>query len=334
MQNQTVNSVKLGLFVLTGLSLLIFALYLLGKNRSLFSSDFVLKTRFRTVNGLVTGNNVRYNGIEVGSVGNVLLVNDTVIEVTLHLEKKMKNIIRTNAVASLGTDGLIGNRVVNIAPGKGNAPFVQGGTLLASQEEIDTDKMLQTLRRTNENVAQITVELLATVHRINNSAQLAELLDDRSISQNLKASLVNLRQTTSKASALMTNAAQTLALASKGEGALATLLTDTSLAIDLRHAVQQIQTVENSAVTLAGNLDSVARSLDRDLNTGKGPAQALLKDSLMADQLRQTLDNVEKGTEKFDQNMEALKHNFLFRRYFKKQEKAKKKAQEAAQKKQ
>jgi phospholipid/cholesterol/gamma-HCH transport system substrate-binding protein len=287
------------------------------------------------------GNNVRYSGIEVGSVQDVVFINDTVIEVTMDLDKKMKDIIRTNAVASLGTDGLIGNRVVNIAPGKGEAPFVQDGDLLRSKEELNTDEMLRTLRHTNENVAVITEELLITLRRINSSAQLTELLDDRTISANLKASLVHLRETTQKASALMSEASsllgetsQTLSLASEGKGTLATLLTDTTLAMELRQAVQQIKTVEASATQLVSNLDAIVTSVDRDLNSGQGTMNALLKDSLMAAQLRQTIDNVEKGTAAFNTNMEALRYNFMFKGYFKKLEQEKKKTEKEAAKKQ
>lgn len=332
MKKSITNTVKLGLFVLTGMFLLILSLYILGKNRKLFGASFELKTHFENVNGLVSGNNVRYSGIDVGSVSEVVILNDTVIEVTMNIDKKMKTFIRSNAVVSLGTDGLIGSRVVNISPGAGDAPLVAGGELLPSREEISTQAMLQTLHRTNENIAIITEELRATVHRINTSAQLTELLEDRSISANLKASLVHLHETTEKASALMTSANETMALASKGEGTIATLLTDTTLAAELQQAVRKIKTVESSAERLANDLDAIAISVDKEMNQGQGTVNALLKDSLMADRLRQTIENVEKGTAAFNVNMEAMRHNFLFKGYFKKLEKEKKKAEKEAAK--
>lgn len=334
MKNQVINSIKLGIFVLTGIILLILSLYVLGKNRSMFGNRFDLKTHFKDVNGLVSGNNVRFSGIDVGSVGEVRILNDTVIEVTMNIDKKMKGFIRQNAIATLGTDGLIGNRVINISPVGGDAPFVKGGELLPSKEDVNTQAMLQTLRRTNDNVAVITEELRNTIHRINTSAQLAELLDDRTISANLKASLVHLHEATEKASVLMTEATSTLALASEGKGTLATLLTDTTMAQEFRQAVQQIKKVEASAERLANDLNQMVASVDRDLNRGQGTVNALMKDSIMATQLRQTIDNVEKGTAAFTENMEAMRHNFLFKRYFKKLEKEKKKAEKEAVKRQ
>lgn len=334
MQKQTFDAVKLGIFVLTGMLLLILTLYIVGKNKDLFGASFDLKTRFQDVSGLVSGNNVRYSGIDVGSVSDIVFLNDTTIEVTMSIDKKMRGYIRSNAVASLGTDGLIGSRVVNISPGIGDASLVSGGELLPSKEDINPQVMLQTLRRTNENIAAISEELLVTVHRINTSSQLTELLEDQSLSANLKASLVHLRETTEKASALMSSANETFGLVSEGRGTLATLLTDTTLAMELRQAVQQIKTVEESAGQLANDLDAIAVSVNKDLNQGPGTANAVLKDSLMADNLRRTIENLEKGTAAFNENMIAMRHNFMFKGYFKKLEQEQKEAEKKAAKQQ
>ncbi len=330
MKKHTTNSIKLGLFVLAGLLLLIMALYALGKNKNIFGTQFTLRTHFRDVNGLLVGNNVRLSGITAGSVKGVTILNDTTIEVTMNVDKKMRKFIRTNAIASLGTDGLIGSRVVNISPASGNAPFVQGGELLPSREEINTQRMLQTLSKTNESIAIITEELQTTVRNINNSTQLARLLNDPSLTDNLKASLIHLNKATQGASLLMNNANQTLRLASEGNGTLATLLTDTTLSVELLQAVRQLQNVETSAQNLAKNLDAMVATVDRDYQTGPGPVNALMRDSLMTARLQGTLENVEKGTAAFEENMEALKHNFLFRGYFKKLEKQEKKAAKKA----
>lgn len=327
MKKQQAESVKLGSFVLTGLLLLIITLYIIGKNKGLFSDSFELKTHFRAVNGLVTGNNVRFAGIDVGVVKSVVFLNDTVIEVSMDIETKMRNIIRSNALTHLGTDGLIGNRVLNIMPARGAAaPTAKDGDLLPSKEEISTDAMLETLHQTNKNIAVISEELRIAVHRIGSSAQLTALLEDPSLMRNLKASLTHLHETTEKSATLMANAIQTLDWATKGDGTLATLLTDTSLIYNIEQAVLKIKTVEDSAEKLAQNINEVVATVDKDFNSGKGTVNALMRDSTMTTNLRNTLINVEKGTAAFNENMEALKHNFLFRKYFKKLERQKKKS--------
>jgi len=321
MKKKSINAIKLGIFVLTGLTLLIFSLYLLGKNKTFFGNRFELKAQFRDVNGLMVGNNVRFSGIDVGSVQAITILNDTVIEVTMNLNKEIKGFIRNNSEASIGTDGLIGNRVVNIAPMGGNKPFVTGGEMLPSRAEVKTEQMLQTLNRTNQTVSEIAEEVLATVKLVNSSSELTSLLNDKSLSLNLRRSLQNLHETTKNASILMNNALSTFKLASEGNGTIATLLTDTTLAAELKQAVSQIKTLENSADRLVKDLNVVITSVEKDINQGSGSVNALMRDSIMADHLRATIENAERGTAAFAEDMEALKSNFLFRRYFKKMEK-------------
>lgn len=321
MKKKTSNALKLGIFVLSGLTLLVIALYILGKNKTFFGSRFELKTQFRDVSGLLVGNNVRFSGIDVGSVQNISILNDTVIEVTMNLDKKMKSFIRNNSVAKIGTDGLIGNRVVNIIPMGGSAPFVQEGEQLPSREDVNTEQMLQTLYRTNETLAKISEGVLTTVNQINTSSTLTSLLNDKSLSTNLHASLHNLNKTTKNASILMEDAIKTLKLASEGKGTLATVLTDTTLGVELKQVVFQIQTLEKSADRLVKDLNQVVDNVEKDLSQEGGTVNALMRDSIMANRLRATIENTEKGTAAFAADMEALKSNFLFRRYFKKLEK-------------
>ncbi len=334
MKKKSNNGIKLGVFVLTGLTVLIFGLYILGKNTTFLGNRLELKTQFRDVNGLLVGNNVRFSGIDVGRVLSIKIVNDTVIEVTMNLNNNLKSIIRNNSITSVGTDGLIGNRVLNIAPGTSNAPFVNGGEYLPSKENIDTDKMLSTLNKTNKNVAKIAEDVLVTVQMISTSSELASLLNDKTLSANLRASLQQLHEAAKNASVLMKDAVSTLRLASEGDGAIASLLNDTSVYVDLRQAIGKVNTLGESANRLVKDINRIAASLENDLQQGKGPATALLRDSVMTERLRATIEHAEKGSAAFAEDMIALKSSLLFRRHFKKLEKeaAKKEAAEKGKK--
>jgi phospholipid/cholesterol/gamma-HCH transport system substrate-binding protein len=321
MAKRTIDNVRLGLFVLAGTVLLILALYVIGKDYALFETTFPIKARFENVGGLVAGHNVRFAGINIGTVKSVEILNDTTIEVTMHIKDEMQQIIRKNALASLGTDGIVGNKIVILEPVKEPAPFIEAGDIMKTKEEIKMSEIMETLRRTNENVAVISESLVETIKRINSSAQLAVLLDDTSLSDNLRASLVNLRTATGEASSMMKDLHDVLAAVERGEGTVGTLLKDTALAYNLDQAVRQIQTVATSADKLANDLNKFSASIEGDYQKGAGPVPALLKDSTMTTDLQKTLQNVEKGTAAFNENMEALKHNFLLRRYFKKKEK-------------
>lgn len=323
MSKRTENNVKLGTFVLGGLLFLVVLLYMIGKNRNLFGATYVLKARFENIQGLVAGNNVRFSGIQAGTVKKVKILTDTVIEVTMIIEKKMQTIIRKNAIVSIGTDGLVGNKVVNISPVKQPAAFAMDGDILLTKKAVNTDEMLQTLNKTNNDVSVIAADLKTTVQRINSSGALWALLNDNAIPQDLRNAVSNIRMATGKAGNMVDNLDAIVRDVKNGKGSVGALLTDTSFAKNLNNAILKIKTVGEEADSLAREINLLVAGVRQDVNTGKGPVNALLKDSMLVIKLNTSLDNIQKGTDGFNQNMEALKHNFLLRGYFKKQEKKK-----------
>ena len=329
MAKKTINTIKLGTFVTAGLLFLILLLYMIGKNRNLFGPSFILKAQFENVQGLVPGNNVRYSGIEVGTVKHINILSDTVMEVVMVVNDKMEKIIRNNAIVSIGSDGLMGNKVINISPapivsGK-PVPLVAQGDILFSRKPVSTDDMLQTLSKTNQDIAVIAAQLKLTVQRINNSSALWKILNDETLPQNLRTSAANVQLATARA-AVMANDLQALVNNIKnGKGSVGAVLTDTSFAKNLNNAIVKIKGVGDKADELATALNAVVADVQQDVHNGKGTVNALLKDSSMVTKINGSLDNIQKGTDAFSQNMEALKHNFLFRGYFRKLEKQKQK---------
>lgn len=319
------NNLKLGVFVIAGLFFLVTLLYLIGKNRDLFGSNYVLNARFDNAQGLVKGNNIRFSGIQAGTVKSITILNDTVIEVSMYVDTKMKTIIRKNALASISTDGLVGNKIVNIVPAVELAALAVEGDILDSKKALKTDEMLQTLNETNNNVLIITAGLKETVARLNNSSALWDLLNDNSIPQDLKASIANIHTATIKAGSMATNLDDLVKDIKNGKGSLGSILTDTTLAQKLNEAVDKIKSVGDEAELLAVEINKMAAGIDKDLNSGKGVLNSLLKDSTIVIKLNTSLDNIQEGTDKFNESMEALKHNFLLRGYFRRQEKKKSK---------
>lgn len=316
MKKQLINNTKLGLFVLTGLLFLIILLYMIGRNRSLFGSNYLLKTRFENVQGLIPGNNVRYAGIQAGTVKKLQILNDTTVEVTMIVDTKMEDIIRKDAITSIGTDGLVGNKVVNIVPGELNATIAKNGDLLTSKKPIDTEKILSTLSQTNNDVAIIVSGLKNTVERINNSSALWDLLSDDQMVNNIKISAKNIQLATSKASSVSNDVQLLIDGLRKGNGSMGILLKDTILASNLNKTSHNLLLITNQ-------LNSVVSDIQKDINSGKGPANSLFKDTMMVNKINKSLNNIQKGTDGFNQNMEALKKSFLFRGYFRRQEKQK-----------
>jgi phospholipid/cholesterol/gamma-HCH transport system substrate-binding protein len=114
MDNPGTRNLKLGIFTMGGLLFIVFMLYMIGSSRNMFSSNFEISARFRSVNGLMAGNNVRLSGIDVGTIRRIDFINDTSVQVVMVIEKKVRPFIKKNSLASVGTDGLIGSKLINI----------------------------------------------------------------------------------------------------------------------------------------------------------------------------------------------------------------------------
>lgn len=320
MTKRTLNNVKLGFFVMAALVFLVILLYMIGKNRNLFGNNYQLNVRFENIQGLVVGNNVRFAGIQAGTVKKIAILNDTVVEVSLIIEKKMQTIIRKNAIASISTDGLVGNRVVNIVPSRkpGAMAFATDGDYLIAKKAVSTDEMLQTLYNTNNDVAVIAADLKKTVQHINNSTALWSLLNDYSIPAGLRASVENIRLATGKAGEMVSNLDAIVKDIKEGKGSLGVILRDTAIAGNLNDAAFKIKMVAEQADAIAVEMNTILVGIKQDINIGKGTVHALLKDSGIVIKLNTSLENIQQGTDRFNESMEALKHNFLLRGYFRK----------------
>jgi len=320
MGKQTANNVRLGIFVVCGVALLVFALYTIGQNRSFWSAAFTVRSRFRNVNGLMEGNNVRYSGIQCGTVRSIAIIDDTTIEVTMQINPQPSRYIRSNSYADIGTEGLMGNKVVNILPNSMPAPAVENGAMLQPFPGKSLNDMLGTLSHTNENAADLSVKLNEIADKLNNSPVLQDLLTDTTLSGSLRMSIGNIRNT----SVSVAHAAKSLDLIvsdlAQGKGAAGILLRDERSADDIAAAIRHMGQAAAKAETLVSDLGKLVAGIDRDLNNGQGVAYTLLKDPEMARQLNTSVGNIEKGTAAFSEDMEALKHNFLLRGYFRRQE--------------
>lgn len=319
------NYIRLGLFVIAGMVFLVVLLYFIGKNRNIFHPSFLLKTHFQHIQGLQPGNNVRYAGIQAGAVKTINILNDTLIEVVLDVDNKFKNIIRQNALVSIGNDGFVGNKIVNIEPVKEEASFVEEGYLLVSKEALDTDAALRTLSNTNRDIADIAHELKTLLTNINRNPALVKLVTSDEIPNDIKAALADIRKAARQLQLSATEVNKLLDSVSQGKGSLGAILQDTVIYANLLITSEKIKLAGEESNRITRQVSQVVQSLKDNIDHGKGPVQAILRDSSMTHSLQNSLDNIEKGTSNFSQNMEALKSNFLFRGYFRKLDKKEKK---------
>ncbi|MBO0342676.1 MCE family protein [Muricauda lutimaris] len=316
------QNLKLGIFVVLGTLLLIIAAYLIGNEQSLFVKKFTVNAVFNNVNGLQVGNNVRFSGIDIGTVDNIEMINDSTIIVYMAINKKMKEHIRGDAIATIGSDGLVGSMLVNIVPGKGDASLIEDGSRLTSYSKISSQDMLNTLSVTNENAALLTSDLLKVTQSLTTGkGTLGRLLNDTLMANDLKETITNLKLSGNQVNRTLNELQTTLKTINSGDGIAGVLLSDTLSAERIRNIIQNLEVSSNEITKVTTDLNTVIGKI----KNGEGVLNKVATDTILANQLMETMKNIEEGTEKFNENMEALKHNFLTRRYFRKLEREQKK---------
>lgn len=323
MKNTRISNLQLGSFVVIGLLFLITALYLIGSNRNLFNKTFEVSATFYNVNGLTKGNNVRFSGIDVGTINGVEITSDTSVRVRMIIETRVRQFIKKTSIATVGTDGLMGNKLVNIS----NLPMASGeiieeGDVLATMKPVETDEMLRTLEQTNKNLFQITMNLKKITQKVENSNSLWSLLTDSTMAENVKLSVSSIRTTTKNTEAFTKDLSSVLTDLKRGKGVVGALLYDTLSSAKMKTGIQQLQEASGNAFQVSKDM----KLLTEKIKVGEGAAGLLLTDTAFAGDLKKSIHNIQQSTDRFNQNMEAMKHNFLFKRYFKDQEKELKKA--------
>jgi phospholipid/cholesterol/gamma-HCH transport system substrate-binding protein len=322
MKKTNKEKLNLGVFVIIGMLIFITAIYFIGEQKNMFDKNFTISSNFNNVNGLMQGNNVRYSGINVGTVKNINMINDSTINVELIINEKMVKHIKKNAIATIGSDGLVGNMIVNIIPGEGKANFIAQGDVIKSYTKIGTGEMLNTLNTTNENAALLTSKLLDIVNSITKGkGTLGMLINDTIASNDIKETLNNLKITSLEANKTMLRLNSLITEIDLEESVAGVLLNDTTEANKVRHIISNLETSSLEIQLVITNLNETITNL----KAGDGAVNYLSNDTEFVKQIEESLKNINEGTEKFDQNMEALKHNFLTRGYFKKLEKEEKK---------
>lgn len=318
MANEAFRNIRLGLFVVVGTAFLIAALYFIGNKQNLFGSTFRISARFYNVSGLMPGNNVRFAGIDVGTVEKIEILNDSSISVVMVIEQNVQAFIKKNAVASIGTDGLMGNKLVNINSVIDHSMSVEEGDILKAIRPIEQDEMVRTLNETNENMKAITSNLRTITDRINSKNTLWSLLMDTVVADNVKAAIVNIKLA-SNSSAVITGNLKSLSEDIKsGRGSLGALITDTVLSGKINQVIVKLDRVSDTAAIITGDFSRISGGLDR----GNGSLGILLKDTAFAHNLNAAVLNINKGSLVLNEDLEALKHSWPFKKYFKKKSKS------------
>lgn len=325
MKEEKLKYLKLGLFVFLGLFFLVGFLYLIGKNKNIFGSNYILNSRFSNVQGLKTGNNVRFAGIEIGTVSNMKFIDDTTIEVEMNVEEKMKGIIRKNSIVTIGTDGLVGNKIINISPSRSYAEFAQENEMLKSRKPLDSEELLLTLENTGKDLNAMVTNLKITSLEIRNSKMLKEILQDESLAKNLKKSAAYVNSFSKEINESAVKLNKMISNMENGKGVLGKLYMDTSWINATDMFIMNLKKGSDELTNTSLYLKDMAYQMREETLNGEGVLHQILKNEEWSYQIDSILLNTKQGSDNINQLAIALQKHFLFRRYFRKMAKPEKK---------
>ncbi len=187
--------VRLGLFIIAGMTLFVLGIFIIGKQKNLFNPVFRLTSTFYNVSGLQVGNNIRFSGINVGTVDNIRIINDSTVKVDMLIKKEVRQFIKTDCEVAIGSEGLIGDRLLMITQGSTGAASAKDGQQLESAEPVELDAIMASLQITAGNAEIISQQLAEIMVNINGGkGTLGRLIQDSTIAENLSQTMVNIKR--------------------------------------------------------------------------------------------------------------------------------------------
>jgi phospholipid/cholesterol/gamma-HCH transport system substrate-binding protein len=299
MNKEDLNKGKLGMFVVVGILLFIVTIYVIGINRNLFGSNFVLNSQFKNVSGLKVGSNVRLSGITIGSVSKIEFITDSLVLVKLLIKDKLQQFIKVDAVASIGSDGLVGDKVLIIEPGSNSKSIVTDNGMIASNSTIEIEDVMKSVKKSAENAEIITHQLARFSLSMNDSnGLLSKLMIDKKFANSIDKTFKNIE----------TSTAEIVKFSPKlndPNGIINRLLVDKNFAINMDNTLSNLQ---KSSADLA--------LFTSKINNDSNVLSKLIDNQRLGNSVDSTITKIEIGTQGIIEIENAVKSNFLLRGYF------------------
>ena len=317
------RAIIVGAFILVGVAFLIAGILLIGNLHETFKTKMQVLAYFDDVKGLEKGNNIWFSGVKIGTIKNLHFIGKSKVEVTLNIETKVQQYIRKDAKVKIATDGLIGNKILVIYDGTEGYAEVQEGDVLTVEKTISTEDMMATLQKNNDNILVITTgfkditnDFKAISKKLTtNDGTIGKLLNDNVLYDNINTTTLSLKNASAKAQ-LMVDELNNFSVGLNKKGNLANeLINDTVVFNSIKSSVLQLQKIADTANVFISNL----KETSNNPNTSIG---VLLHDEQAGAYLKGTIKNLESGSKKLDEDLEALQHSFLLRCFFRKKAKA------------
>lgn len=269
MKKNSKNNIKLGVFVSAGIVVLILAIYLIGEKQLLFRNTFRLTGVFKDVAGLQTGNNVRLSGINIGTIESISLISDTSVSVQIVIDESSRKFIKKDAVATIGSEGLIGNKVLVINPGTGGKKSIENNDIIQTAQPIEVNDIMVSLKTTIDNTAMITGDLAKISANIESGkGTIGRLMMDQTWRENIQATIINLKEGSDEFKVVMSKAGE----------------------------IDSILVAIKSTIQYASNITSDLATITNTIQSGEGTIGRLLMNTKAAENFDSTMVNLKEST--------------------------------------
>ncbi|MGV3508954.1 MAG: MlaD family protein [Sphingobacteriaceae bacterium] len=312
------RQITVGVFIFIRLIIFVLGIFTLGSERKAFIESFNINVVFDDIQGLKSGDNVWFSGVKIGTIKKIQFYGTSQVQVFMNIEEEARKYIHKDASASIGSDGLIGNRIIVLTGGSLKYPFIEDGDRVRVQTTISTDEIMKTFQVNNKNLVDITNDFKTlSKNLVEGKGAAGALLSDEQIAQNFKSIVNNLKATTEAANRMTVELNSFSRTLNTKDGLVNKLATDTVVFARLQSSVTEFQKAAKSASALTENLNNASSKLNQSDNA----AGLLLNDKETAEQIKRIMQNLEGSSQKLDEDLKALQSNFLFRGYFKKKAK-------------
>lgn len=307
-KNSNNRTFKVGFLVFSSLTILIITIYLIGSKDNLFASKITVYSAFQDIKGVVVGNNVRFSGINVGTVKSIEMNAENTVVLSLSIAEKYAKFIYKDCLVEIGQDGFVGNKLINISSGNISSGRIHDADTLVAKHGIDYENILS-------QAGEIIVSAKSTVESLNSilakidsgKGDIGRLLNEDNLTSELEIA-------TKKLNSMLANIDGITQKINKGEGDIGKLINDNKLT----DKANSILTSLEQTLVQTNQITSDLQTTTQQINDGNGVVSKLLNNKSTANSIDSTILKVQESLEQFDKTAIAIQESWLLRMFSKK----------------
>ena len=313
MNKKVTRNIQLGIFLIVGTILFIAIIYYLGSRQNLFGSSTRIFAIFNDVSGLKEGNNVRFAGINVGTVEEIDIISDSTVKVTMLIDESASQYIKEDSKATIESEGLMGSKIVSITSGSTAAPSIDEGDQLTSINPVDIDEIIGIVEETGEQALAFTKDLSMISERIKSGrGLLGSLIADSSMENQVNDMMNTFDVAGKNVLAASKDISSLTDRLQEGKGTLGELIYDDHIVTQFRDVADSLEITSHYAKELSKSLANFAEKL----NNQESVLSKILSDTAMAETFGETLSNVNEAAAELDVTAEKINNSWILNGLF------------------